>query len=60
MMAGYVKKEDWENAALWGEKYVLLDPSDADGWKTWPVLHRARPGRQGQRRADALSTLKGE
>jgi Tfp pilus assembly protein PilF len=33
MMAAHIKKADWENAALWGEKYVLLAPSEADGWR---------------------------
>jgi predicted Zn-dependent protease len=33
MMAVYVKKADWENAALWGEKSVLLDPNNADTWR---------------------------
>ena len=33
MMAVYVKKADWENAALWGEKSVALDPNNADTWK---------------------------
>lgn len=33
MMATYVMKQDWENGALWGEKYVLLTPSDAKGWQ---------------------------
>jgi predicted Zn-dependent protease len=28
-----VLKQDWENGALWGEKYVLLVPSDAKGWQ---------------------------
>jgi tetratricopeptide (TPR) repeat protein len=29
----YVAKEDWSNAAQWGEKYVSLNPGDANGWK---------------------------
>lgn len=33
MMAVYVKKADWENAALWGEKSVALDPNNAETWK---------------------------
>ena len=28
-MAVYVKKEDWENASLWGEKSVSLNPNNA-------------------------------
>jgi Tfp pilus assembly protein PilF len=33
MMAVYYKKADWENTALWGEKYVTLDPSNAKVWQ---------------------------
>jgi tetratricopeptide (TPR) repeat protein len=29
----YVAKEDWANSAQWGEKYVSLNPGDANGWK---------------------------
>jgi predicted Zn-dependent protease len=61
MMACHIKKEDWENAALWGEKYVALQPSDADGWKYLAQCY----GRLGQddKATDALThyqTLKGE
>lgn len=38
MMAVYVMKNDWENAALWGEKSVVLDPNSVD---TWKILARA-------------------
>ncbi|HTG73909.1 MAG TPA: tetratricopeptide repeat protein [Terriglobia bacterium] len=38
MMAVYVMKSDWENAALWGEKSVLLDPNSKESWK---ILARA-------------------
>ncbi|HET6347665.1 MAG TPA: tetratricopeptide repeat protein [Candidatus Krumholzibacteria bacterium] len=33
MMAAYITKPDWDNAALWGEKYVSLAPADAKGWQ---------------------------
>lgn len=33
LMAVYIKKEDWASAALWGEKYVSVNPSDAKGWQ---------------------------
>ena len=29
----YIAKEDWANSAQWGEKYVSLKPTDANGWK---------------------------
>jgi Tfp pilus assembly protein PilF len=61
MMATYIKKADWENAALWGEKYVLLAPSEADGWKLLAQCY----GQLGQddKAAEAMahySTLKGQ
>ena len=33
LMGAYAVKEDWPNASLWGEKYVSLNPSNADTWK---------------------------
>ena len=61
MMAVYIKKADYENAALWGEKYVLLAPSEADGWKLLAQCY----GQLGQddKAAEAMahySTLKGQ
>jgi tetratricopeptide (TPR) repeat protein len=35
MMAVYYKKADWDNTALWGEKYITLDPNNA---KVWQIL----------------------
>jgi Tfp pilus assembly protein PilF len=35
MMAVYYKKADWDNTALWGEKYITLDPSNG---KVWQIL----------------------
>jgi len=53
MMAAYALKPDWENAALWGEKYVSLAPSDPKGWQ---LLARSY-GELGQddKAADALA-----
>jgi Tfp pilus assembly protein PilF len=61
MMAAYVKKPDWDNGALWGEKYVLLAPSDPKGWQ---LLARCY-GELGQddKASEALAhyqTLKGQ
>jgi Tfp pilus assembly protein PilF len=60
MMAVYVKKSDWENAALWGEKSVLLDPNNAD---TWRILAKSYTELgQDEKANDALAhytTLKG-
>lgn len=33
LMAANMTKKDWTNAAVWGEKYVSLTPSDAKGWQ---------------------------
>jgi Tfp pilus assembly protein PilF len=33
LMAAYIKKSDWSNAALYGEKYVGLAPADPKGWQ---------------------------
>jgi tetratricopeptide (TPR) repeat protein len=61
MMAAYIRKADWENGALWGEKYVSLTPSDPKGWQ---LLARCY-GELGQddKASEALAryqTLKGE
>jgi Tfp pilus assembly protein PilF len=60
MMAVYVRKADWENAALWGEKSVALDPNNAD---TWRILAKSYTELgQDEKANDALAhytTLKG-
>ncbi|HEX5131952.1 MAG TPA: tetratricopeptide repeat protein [Candidatus Krumholzibacteria bacterium] len=33
IVVAYVRMEDWSNAALWGEKYVMVSPSDSKGWQ---------------------------
>lgn len=33
MLVAYASKGDWSNAAQWGEKYAVVNPSDANGWK---------------------------
>ena len=33
ILVAYAAKEDWSNAAQWGEKYVNVNASDANGWK---------------------------
>lgn len=33
ILVAYAAKEDWSNAAQWGEKYVNVNPGDANGWK---------------------------
>jgi len=33
LMAAYITKADWSNAALWGEKYVSVSPADPKGWQ---------------------------
>jgi len=33
ILVAYAAKSDWTNAAQWGEKYVSINPSDANGWK---------------------------
>ena len=33
VMVAYTAKEDWVNAAGWGEKYVSLNPNDPKGWQ---------------------------
>jgi tetratricopeptide (TPR) repeat protein len=33
ILVAYAAKEDWSDAAQWGEKYVTVNPSDANGWK---------------------------
>ncbi len=33
MMVAHIAKEDWGGAAMWGEKYVQMSPSDALGWQ---------------------------
>jgi len=33
LMGAYAVKEDWPNASLWGEKYVSLNPNNADAWR---------------------------
>lgn len=33
ILVAYAAKEDWSNSAQWGEKYVAINPADANGWK---------------------------
>jgi Flp pilus assembly protein TadD len=33
ILVAYAAKEDWSNAAQWGEKYVNVNSGDANGWK---------------------------
>jgi Flp pilus assembly protein TadD len=33
ILVAYAAKEDWSNAAQWGEKYVSVNSADANGWK---------------------------
>jgi tetratricopeptide (TPR) repeat protein len=33
ILVAYAFKEDWSNAAQWGEKYVNVNANDANGWK---------------------------
>lgn len=33
ILVAYAAKGDWSNAAQWGEKYVNVNSSDANGWK---------------------------
>jgi tetratricopeptide (TPR) repeat protein len=33
VVVAYVYAEDWRNAAEWGERYVLVQPDEADGWR---------------------------
>ena len=33
ILVAFAAKEDWSNAAQWGEKYVSINPNDANGWK---------------------------
>lgn len=61
LMTAYVVKEDWASASLWGEKYVSLNPSNAD---TWRLLARCY-GELGEddKASEALTrytTLKGQ
>lgn len=32
ILVAYAAKEDWSDAAQWGEKYVNINPGDANGW----------------------------
>ena len=33
ILVAYAAKEDWSNVTQWGEKYVSVNPGDANGWK---------------------------
>jgi tetratricopeptide (TPR) repeat protein len=33
LMVAHMAKEDWMNAATWGEKYASISPSDAKAWQ---------------------------
>jgi tetratricopeptide (TPR) repeat protein len=33
ILVAYAAKEDWSDAAQWGERYVVVNPNDANGWK---------------------------
>jgi tetratricopeptide (TPR) repeat protein len=33
ILVAYAAKEDWSDAAQWGERYVTVNPNDANGWK---------------------------
>jgi tetratricopeptide (TPR) repeat protein len=33
IFVAYYAKQDWASSAQWGEKYVSLNPTDANGWK---------------------------
>jgi tetratricopeptide (TPR) repeat protein len=33
IVVAYAAKEDWSNTSQWGERYVLVNPTDANGWK---------------------------
>ncbi len=33
IVVAYVSEEDWSNAAIWGEKYVSVNPNDSKGWQ---------------------------
>ena len=33
ILVAYAAKQDWSNAAQWGEKYVNVNSDDANGWK---------------------------
>jgi tetratricopeptide (TPR) repeat protein len=33
ILVAYAAKEDWSGVTQWGEKYVSVNPSDANGWK---------------------------
>jgi tetratricopeptide (TPR) repeat protein len=33
IVVAYAAKEDWSDTSQWGERYVLVNPGDANGWK---------------------------
>lgn len=33
LVVAFMQQEDWDNATVWGEKYVSLLPDSADGWR---------------------------
>ncbi|HET6347663.1 MAG TPA: tetratricopeptide repeat protein [Candidatus Krumholzibacteria bacterium] len=33
ILVAYASESDWKKASEWGEKYVSVDPADANGWK---------------------------
>ena len=42
VQVAYMAKEDWTNAATWGEKYVSVSSADPKGWKlSGALLQRA-------------------
>lgn len=60
LLMSYAAKKDFSNAALYGEKYVLLAPSDPNGWQLLSSCYNELG--EDDKAAEALarySTLKG-
>ena len=39
LVVALMQQEDWDNATVWGEKYVSLLPDSADGWRLLSISY---------------------
>jgi tetratricopeptide (TPR) repeat protein len=56
ILVAYAAKEDWSDAAQWGERYVTVNPNDANGWKLLARSYTELGSRTRPRRPSNVTT----